>query len=180
MPKYGLVTDLTKCAGCRACTVACQMQNDLQPYERWVRVQEVDAGKFPSDTRRFLIVQCQHCDKAPCISVCPVRANYKRTDGIVMIDEDRCIGCKYCIVACPYQARIFNEERGVAQKCWLCYKRVEKGVAPACVVACPAGARYFGDLEDPDSEVSKLIVSRKAAKLRPDLGTEPNSYYIRS
>ena len=180
MPKYGLIIDLTKCVGCRACTTACQMQNDLESYERWLRVQEVEGGKFPSATKSFLTVQCQHCDKAPCISVCPVSANYKRTDGIVMIDEERCVGCKYCIVACPYQARIFNEERGVAQKCWLCYKRVEKGVAPACVVACPAGARYFGDFDDPDSEASKLIVRRKAAKLRPDLGTEPTLYYIRS
>ena len=146
MPKYGLVIDLTKCAGCRTCTAACQTQNDLQPYERWVRVQEISEGKFPSASKRFLTVQCQHCDKPVCVTVCPVSANYKRPDGIVMIDEDRCVGCKYCVVACPYQARIFNEERGVAQK----------------------------------SEVSKLVVRRKAARLRPDLGTEPTSYYIRS
>ncbi len=135
MAKYGLVIDLTRCAGCRTCTAACQMQNELEPYERWLRLQEVEDGKFPSATRRFLTVQCQHCDKPPCIAVCPVLANYKRKDGIVMIDEDRCIGCKYCIVACPYQARIFNEERGVAQKCWLCYKRVEKGVVEHTLAA---------------------------------------------
>lgn len=180
MPKYGIVTDLTKCAGCRACTTACQLQNELEPYERWLRVLELEGGKFPTATKNFLTVQCQHCSKAPCISVCPVSANYKRPDGIVMIDESRCVGCKYCMVACPYQARIFNEERGVAQKCWLCYKRVEKGVAPACVVACPAGARYFGDLDDPESDVAKLVVRRKAGPLRPDLGTEPTLLYIRS
>jgi Fe-S-cluster-containing dehydrogenase component len=179
MSKYGLIIDLTKCAGCRACTVACQMQNELAPYERWLRVQETESGKYPSASKRFLTVQCQHCDKAPCIALCPVCANYKRPDGIVMIDENRCVGCKYCMVACPYQARVFNEERGVAQKCWLCYTRVEKGVAPACVVACPAGARYFGDFDNPESEVSRMVLGGKAAKLRPDLATEPSLYYIR-
>jgi Fe-S-cluster-containing dehydrogenase component len=179
MAKYGLIIDLTKCAGCRACTVACQMQNELAPYERWLRVQDLESGAYPFATKRFLTVQCQHCDKAPCIALCPVCANYKRPDGIVMIDENRCVGCKYCMVACPYQARVFNEERGVAQKCWLCYTRVEKGVAPACVVACPAGARYFGDFDDPESEVSRIVRGGKAAKLHPELATEPSLYYIR-
>lgn len=179
MAKYGLLVDLTKCLGCSSCTVTCQAQNQLYDEEHWVRVEISEDGVFPVVTKRFLPVQCMHCDNAPCISVCPTRANYKRADGIVLVNENRCVGCKYCVVACPYQARVFIEERGVPQKCILCYKRVEKGVQPACVLACPGKARYFGDFDDPSSEVSRLLVQKKALQLRPDLGTGPNIYFVR-
>lgn len=179
MPKYGMVIDLTKCLGCNACTVACQAQNRLPEHERWIRVQTFEVGKYPTVTKSFLTVQCMHCDKPVCVSVCPTKASYKRPDGIVMVDENRCIGCKYCVVACPYQARVFREEEGLPEKCIFCLPRVMRGVAPACVVACPTDARRFGDLNDPESEVSRLIATKKAAQLRPDLGTSPNIYFVR-
>ena len=179
MPKYGLVVDLTKCTGCASCTVACQAQNELEPEETWVRVEAKEEGKYPTVTRRFLVVQCMHCDHPPCVRVCPTGANYKRRDGLVLIHEERCIGCKYCVVACPYEARYFLEEKGIPGKCKLCQPRIDKGVQPACVLACPAGARYFGDLDDPDSQVSKLIALKKAKQLRADVGTGPNIYFVR-
>jgi len=179
MPRYGMLVDLTKCAGCSACTVACQAQNQLHPAEHWVRVQIEEQGQYPAVMRRFLTVQCMHCGRPTCVSVCPTGASYKRRDGIVLVDYNRCIGCKYCVVACPYQARTFIEERGIPEKCRFCLERIEKGVQPACVLACVGKARYFGDLDDPDSEVSRLIVTRKAVRLRADLGNDPNIYYVR-
>ncbi|MDO8691874.1 MAG: 4Fe-4S dicluster domain-containing protein [Dehalococcoidia bacterium] len=179
MARYGLIVDLTKCVGCSSCTVACQAQWELEPEERWLRVEIQDQGAYPSVGQQFLTVQCQHCDDAPCVRVCPTGANYKRPDGLVLIHEGRCIGCKYCVVACPYQARVFNEARGTPGKCRLCDVRIQKGVLPACVLACPAGARYFGDFDDPNSEVSRLLTLKKAKPLRPDLRTGPNIFYVR-
>ncbi len=179
MARYGLIVDLTKCVGCASCTVACQAQWELDPEERWLRVEIQDQGAYPSVGQQFLTVQCQHCDDAPCVRVCPTAANYKRADGLVLIHEGRCIGCKYCVVACPYQARAFNEARGTPGKCRLCDVRIQKGVLPACVLACPAGARNFGDFDDPNSEVSRLLALKKAKPLRPDLRTGPNIFYVR-
>ena len=179
MPRYGKLIDLTKCVGCGSCTVACQAQHELEPFEKWVRVETKEEGKYPTVTRHSITIQCMHCEHPPCVEVCPTGANYKRRDGIVLINYGRCIGCKYCVNACPYQARYFNEERGWPDKCWLCWDRVDKGVQPACVLACPAKARYFGDLDDPRSEISQLIAQRKAQPLRTDLGTGPNIYYVR-
>lgn len=144
-----------------------------------MRSEAREDGTYPTVTKRFLTVQCMHCTNPPCVNVCPTAANYVRADGLVLINEKRCIGCKYCVVACPYQARVFNEERGTPGKCKLCQTRIEKGVQPACVLACPAGARYFGDLGDPGSPIARLVVSRKAVRLRDDLGTQPNIYYVR-
>lgn len=179
MAKYGLVIDLTKCIGCNACTVACQAQNALDETEHWIRIETKEEGKFPAVTREVLPVQCQHCDNPPCVRVCPTRASWKHRDGFVLVKHEWCIGCKYCVVACPYQARTFNEERGTPGKCIFCLPRVEKGVKPACVIACPAGARIFGDLNDPQSEVNRVITQKKATRLRPDLRTGPNIYYVR-
>ena len=179
MPRYGMVIDETKCVGCHACRVACHNQNHLADQEAYNHLEEREYGTFPNYTREFLPVQCQHCDDAPCVRVCPTAANYKRKDGLVLIHEGRCIGCKYCVVACPYQARVFNEEKGIPGKCRLCDVRIQKGVLPACVLACPSGARYFGDLDDPNSEVSRLVTLKKAKQLRPDLRTGPNIYYVR-
>ena len=179
MAKYGLVVDLTKCTGCASCTLACQAQNELEPPEVWCRVESKEEGRFPAVTRSFQTVQCNHCDNAPCVQVCPTKASYKRRDGIVLVDNNVCIGCKYCIVACPYQARVWNEERGTPGKCVLCVTRVTKGVQPACVLACPSKARTFGDLDDPESDISRLIVRKRPVRLRPDIGTGPNIYYVR-
>jgi Fe-S-cluster-containing dehydrogenase component len=120
-----------------------------------------------------MMVQCQHCAASPCETVCPTNATYVRDDGVVLIDEKLCVGCKYCIYACPYDARIFDERRGVADKCWLCLDWVLAGGEPACVQACISGARIFGRLDDPDSVVSQLVTSGRAKPLRPELGTNP-------
>ncbi len=179
MARYGFLVDLRRCVGCASCTVACQSQWDLEPAERWVRVESKEEGRFPSVARYFITIQCQHCQNAPCVNVCPTRANYKRRDGLVLIHEERCIGCKYCVMACPYQARVFSEQRGIPGKCKFCQPRIDKGVQPACVLACPTKARYFGDLDDPYSDLSRMVSQLKATLLRSDLGTGPNIYYVR-
>ena len=179
MTQYGFLIDLSRCIGCNACTVACQAQNELDDEERWIRLEVEEEGKFPAATQHVLTVQCQHCGNPPCVNVCPTKASYKHRDGFVLIKQDWCIGCKYCVVACPYQARIFNHHTGLTGKCIFCLPRVEKGVQPACLIACPTGARTFGDLSDPYSEVNKVITTKKASRLRTDLRTEPSIYYVR-
>ncbi len=206
--QWVMVIDQSKCIGCGYCTLACQAHNDINPDIQWNRVQPVGqiAGKDV-----FLARPCMQCAKAPCVDVCPVKASYYRSDGIVMMDYDRCIGCRYCEVACPYQARSFNwkafegpnpavpnwgqpevarRPRGVVEKCAFCYQRIDRGLAhglkpgvdpdatPACVGACPTGARIFGDLNDPESNVSKALKDNPTYRLREALGTEPRVYYI--
>jgi phenylacetyl-CoA:acceptor oxidoreductase subunit 1 len=206
--RWAMVIDLDKCIGCGYCTLACQANNDTPPDIRWNRVLETReiAGKT-----HFLPVPCQHCEHAACVEACPVKATYHRPDGIVMMDYDRCIGCRYCEVACPYGARSFNWQaftgdnpavpewgspqiprrpRGVAEKCSFCYQRIDRGLAaglvpgidpeatPACVDACPVGARVFGDLNDPNSNVNRLLAENHYGRLREDLGTGPRVYYL--
>ena len=206
--QWAMVIDQAKCEGCNYCTLACRAHNDVPPDKSWNVV--LDAGEVGGH-QVFLPRPCMHCEHAPCVEVCMVGASYYRPDGIVMMDYDKCIGCRYCEVACPYQARSFNWEkfeganpavptwgqpeverrpRGVPEKCSFCYQRIDRGMAlgmkpgidpdatPACVVACPTGARIFGDLNDPESEVSKLIHSRPTVRLRDSLGTAPRVYYI--
>ena len=167
--RYGLVIDTSKCTGCQACVKACNERNDLPADLSYIH------GRVRGDEhlRWFLMVQCQHCADPPCATVCPTNATYVRDDGVVLIDEDLCVGCKYCMYACPYDARIFDHERGVADKCWLCLDWVLAGGEPACVHACIPGARIFGRLDDPDSAVSQLVASGRARPLRPEFGTQP-------
>ena len=167
--KYAMVIDTTKCTGCGACVSACNLRNNLPQDVSYVRIY----AKEEDENQWFMPVQCQHCADAPCETVCPTRATYHTVDGIVLINEKLCVGCHYCEVACPYQARRFDEERGVADKCWLCMDYVLGGGETACVHACILGARIFGRLDDPDSEVSKLIASGKAKQLHPEFGTDP-------
>ena len=168
--KYGLVIDTTKCTGCGACKAACQIRNDLPQGTSYVRIKTTGDESSPT----FVAIQCQHCAQPPCAQVCPAKATYRRDDGVVMIHEKMCVGCKYCELACPYQARVYVEERGVADKCWLCLDYVQEGKNPACVDACVLGARTFGQQDDPTSEVAKLVASGQAQPLYPDFGTQPS------
>jgi len=166
---YALIIDTTKCVGCGACKVACNLRNHLPEGQSYIHILRQTEG----ENERFLPVQCQHCADPPCAHVCPTNATYIRDDGVVLINEKLCVGCKYCMVACPYQARIFDEERGVADKCWLCLDDVLGGGEPACVHACVLGARLFGRIDNPDSEVVQLIASGQAKPLHSEFGTEP-------
>ena len=206
--KWVMVIDQAKCVGCGRCTLACRATNDVRPDISWNLV--LKTGTV-GDKDVFLPRPCMHCEHAPCVEVCPVEASYQRADGIVMMDYDRCIGCRYCEVACPYGARSFNWDtftgpnpavpmwgepevprrpRGVPEKCSFCFNRIDRGLSlgltpgvdaeatPACVNACPMGARAFGDLNDPQSNVSQLLANSPSYRLREDLGTAPHVYYL--
>jgi Fe-S-cluster-containing dehydrogenase component len=166
---YALIIDTTKCMGCGACQMACHLRNHLPEGQSYIHILRQGEG----ENERFLPVQCQHCADPPCAHVCPTNTTYVRDDGVVLINEKLCVGCKYCQVACPYQARIFDEERGVADKCWLCLNDVLGGGEPACVYAYVLEARLFGRTDDPDGEVAQLIASGQAKPLHPEFGTEP-------
>jgi tetrathionate reductase subunit B len=161
--------------------VACKAEFEvpLGVWRSWVEVKE--QGSYPKTKRDFLPKLCNHCDDPPCVPVCPVYATSVRKDGTVVVDEDKCIGCKTCITACPYNARYSNPDKGIAQKCDFCLHRISKGVVPACVNTCPANTRVFGNLFDPDSEISKLLKQNKnkVYTLKPELGTEPQVFYIK-
>jgi Fe-S-cluster-containing dehydrogenase component len=166
---YALIIDTTKCVGCGACQTACNLHNHLPEGQSYIHILSQGEG----ENERFLPMQCQHCADPPCAHVCPTNATYIRDDGVVLINEKLCVGCHYCQMACPYQARIFDEERGVADKCWLCLDYVLDGGEPACVHACVLGARLFDRTDDPGSEVAQLIASGQAKPLHPEFGTEP-------
>jgi tetrathionate reductase subunit B len=176
--KWVMAIDATKCVNCHACTIACQNQNSLVPKEYFNRLEEKEYGSFPNYGRRITPVQCQHCDNPPCVSVCPVGASYKRKDGVVSVNAKTCIGCKYCIVACPYGVRMVNEAEGYVHKCTFCIDFVEKGEQPACVTTCPMRVRTFGDLNDPNSQVVKLLAVKKPVQLLKELNTKPSIFYI--
>lgn len=202
--KLGLVIDLDICVGCHACAVHCKEWNtgghsapltDLDPYGKepngvWFNrvhayeVKPVDKPEVQSKTVYFP-KSCLHCDDAPCVTVCPTGASYKREeDGIVLVNAEACIGCKLCSWACAYGAREYDEDAGVMKKCTLCVDRIynenlsEDARVPACVSSCPAGARSFGDLGDPTSKVSKLVVERNGFDLMPEQGTKPTNKYL--
>ena len=210
MTRWTMVADLERCVGCQTCTAACRHANATSPAVQWRKVLDIEAGSFPEVSRTFVPVGCQHCADPPCVPVCPTTATRQRADGIVTIDYDLCIGCAYCEVACPYQARFLvnapsfaygaamqNEiERedtsrlGVAQKCTFCSDRVDFGLAngltpglepratPACVNSCIADALHFGDIDDPNSNVSRLLREQKHFRMHGELGTEPSFFYL--
>jgi DMSO reductase iron-sulfur subunit len=166
MPEYAIMADLERCVGCRACELACRNENQLpetMSFIRNVRIgPEVMDGKI---VMYFVSLPCMHCGRAPCAEVCPARAIKKRPDGIVILDETKCIGCKYCMWVCPFGAPQFNAQLGRMQKCRLCVQRVEKGLEPACVQGCHVKALKFGTLEQL-SEMAKKKAARKAAMFR--------------
>lgn len=178
-PQYGMLIDLRRCTGCHACSVSCKAEFDVPLGVTRSWVEYVEKGEYPNVSRHFLPRLCNHCRHPICVDVCPTGATWKRKkDGIVVIDPDICIGCKYCVLACPYDARFINPVTGAADKCDFCLHRVEKGLVPSCVNTCIGGARIFGDLNDPDSEISKMMAANPVSVLRPEKGTEPNVYYI--
>ncbi len=178
-PHYGMLIDVRRCIGCQACSVACKAEFDVPLGATRSWVEYVEKGEYPNVGLSFLPRLCNHCNHPPCVPVCPTGATCKRAeDGIVVTDPDICIGCKYCILACPYDARFLNPVTGAADKCDFCLHRVSQGLQPACVETCIGRARIFGDLNDPDSEISKRIASNPVTVLRQGQGTEPNVYYI--
>lgn len=176
--RYGMVIDLRRCVGCMSCQTTCKVENNVAFDDFRARVDIMEQGTFPDVKRYFLPQLCNHCENPPCVEVCPTEASYKREDGIVLVLQDRCIGCGYCVEACPYDARYIDPNVGSAEKCTFCVHRVDNGLAPACVHNCMGRARIFGDLNDPNSEVSKLLNSTPTEILKPEMGTHPNVFYI--
>lgn len=196
-----MVLDLKRCIGCYACCIACKAEHNTPPGVFWARVLEREDGKYPTVRKTFLPILCFHCQEPACRDICPTGATKKREDGLVYVDQDVCMGCRSCMMACPYQNRYywgkpkdttyFKEhatpyeltvpiefQRAAVQKCDFCRTRLDGGMEPACVVTCPTKARTFGDLDDPASEISRLIRERRGFQLHPELGTDPSVYYI--
>jgi molybdopterin-containing oxidoreductase family iron-sulfur binding subunit len=213
--RYGYGLNLSLCIGCRQCAAACHRENnhDRKTRNTYITVFEIDKGTLdlsratslydhpvPQPGKTYMPIQCQQCDKPPCVDVCPVKATWKEPDGIVVVDYNWCIGCRYCAAACPYHARRFNWSRpqippdqinpdqsylsnrirpaGSMEKCTFCLHRVRKGRLPACLEACPAGARVFGNLLDPDSEIRQVLANKRVYVLKEEQGTVPSFYYF--
>jgi tetrathionate reductase subunit B len=199
-PLYAYAVDISRCIGCCACMRACRAENDVPEgrFRTWVerfRVYsngevKVDAATHddfvfteapeadPIAKAFFVPKLCNHCEKSVCSQVCPVGASYESPEGVVLVDRKHCIGCGYCIQACPYGTRFINPVTHTADKCTLCYHRITKGLLPACVLACPKGARMFGDLHDPTSHLSIFLKQRRFRVLKPEMGTHPKCYYV--
>jgi Fe-S-cluster-containing dehydrogenase component/formate-dependent nitrite reductase membrane component NrfD len=176
--RYGFVIDQRKCIGCHACTVACKEENrvPLGTFRTWVKY--IERGKFPDTRRYFSVLRCNHCDSAPCVAICPTVALYRRADGIVDFDGARCIGCKSCMQACPYDALYIDPDTHTAAKCHYCAHRVEVGLAPACVVVCPEQAIVAGDLDDPSTPIARLVATEQVQVRKPEQGTRPKLFYL--
>lgn len=178
MARLGMVIDTAKCVGCSDCVVACKAENGVPAgfFRDWLT--ETLRGRFPTPHLELRSERCNHCDDPPCVTCCPTGASHVHPwGGVILVDHDACVGCKACIASCPYNARFLHPE-GYADKCTFCIHRVEKGQDPACVSVCPTRCMYFGDLDDPESEVSKLLASRRSHVLHPEAGTGPRVIYL--
>jgi len=176
--RYGFLIDLRRCIGCQTCQIVCKSENDVPigVFRAWVK--EIEKGKYPKASRSFLPLLCNNCEHPICVTVCPVHANRKREDGIVTTDPHRCVACRYCMAACPYEVRYVNPFKKIVQKCNWCEHRIDQGLLPLCVLACPTGARIFGDLKDPNSEIFKLLSENPFQVIMPEMGTDPHVFYI--
>ena len=215
MASWGMVIDLRKCISCYSCMISCKQEHFLPPGVFWNRIVIGEMGTYPAVSKLTYPVLCNHCSEAPCVKACPTRATTRRDDGIVIIDYEKCVGCRYCLIACPFQQRTFyaNDQKeyfpgqgfteyevigrelypletGTVMKCNFCSERIDAGIekglkpgidreaTPACVIACPTEARVFGDLDDPNSEISREIREENGFQLHPEYGTNPSVYYI--
>lgn len=213
--KFGYALNLSVCNGCRSCAEACHKENnhDRRTNQSYIRVLEMEQGSMdmergsvtydhavPAEGKFYMPVQCQQCENPPCTAVCPVEATWQEEDGIVVVDYNWCIGCRYCEAACPYHARRFNwtapeilgedinpnqgllsnriRPQGVVEKCTFCLHRTREGRMPACLEACPTGARVFGNMLDPDSEIRWVVENKRVYVLKEELGTKPRFYYF--
>ena len=176
--RYGFLIDLRRCIGCNTCSVVCKSENDvhLGVWRAWVK--KIEKGTYPNVKKSFLPLLCNNCEDPICVTVCPVQANKKRPDGIVTYDPHRCVGCRYCMAACPYEVRYIHPVKKIVEKCNWCHHRVDEGLEPACVAACPAGARVFGNLLDKNSEIARLIAENPVQVIQPEMGTDPHVFYI--
>ncbi len=175
---YGFVIDNRKCIGCHACSTACKSENEvpLGVYRTWVKY--VETGAYPDTRRHFQVTRCNHCANPPCVRICPTQAMYQRADGIVEFDNSVCIGCKACMQACPYDAIHIDPNTNTAAKCHYCAHRTDIGLEPACVVVCPEHAIIAGDMNDPNSEISRILARRDVTVRKPEQGTSPKLFYI--
>lgn len=173
-----MAIDTKKCVGCSDCVVACKTENDVPDgYCRdWII--EAVRGQYPKVELEFRSERCNQCDNTPCVRTCPTGASLIAEGGVVLVDEDLCIGCGACIESCPYDARFFHPDKGVVDKCTFCYHRVTEGDDPACVSVCPTKCMTFGDVDDENSEISLLINERRTKTLHPEVGTKPQVYYL--
>ena len=180
MARYAMVTDLRKCVGCHACTVACSGEWDVPPGEARTRVKTTPlAGTFPELVSSTYVAQCNQCDHPPCVEPCPSGATYQDASGIIRVDQDVCIGCGFCVEACPYEARHISARTKKVDKCDFCAPRIARGEEPACVSTCPAHAKHFGDLEDRTGEVHRMVFHDGARRIESDsVAPGPNVYYL--
>jgi Fe-S-cluster-containing dehydrogenase component len=215
--RWGMVIDLARCIGCYGCAVACKAENGTPRGVAFRRVLSHEEGQYPNARRVMTPVSCNHCADAPCVPVCPTGASHQTEEGLVLVDDEKCIGCRYCMMACPYKNRSFIKQRrtyfpengltpleqaggeaaidwdaklNTVVKCTFCVHRldtakqtglipgVDRDATPACVVTCPSKAMVFGDLDDPQSEINRLMVTRGGFQLRPEAGTSPSIYYL--
>jgi Fe-S-cluster-containing dehydrogenase component len=176
--RYALAIDSRRCIDCKACGVACRAENKVPLGHSRNRINEELRGEFPHLSATFEPEQCHHCADPACVRVCPTGASRQYADGTVAVDADECVGCRYCVLACPYEARFFREDTGIVEKCNFCAERRAAGRPPACVETCPAKVRTFGDLDDRAGPLRRLLATRPHHVKKPEAGTKPRIFYL--